>query len=68
MIILYSFRYPDPIKPGRLVKSRYKATRDDILSRHPGAIIDEESAEMREAPDDHAKLQASHLMARRGQE
>jgi hypothetical protein len=35
---LFLFRYRDPVT-GRMVRSRYRAAREEIEQRHPGAEV-----------------------------
>jgi hypothetical protein len=48
---LFFFRYRDALT-GRSVRSRYRATREDIQERHPGAEVLEDTIERREVPDE----------------
>jgi hypothetical protein len=47
---LFFFRYRDPLT-GRTVRSRYRATREDIEQRHPGAEVLEGTIERRDVPE-----------------
>jgi hypothetical protein len=48
---LFLFRFRDPLT-GRMVRSRYRATRAEIERRHPGAEVLEDSIERRQVPDE----------------
>ena len=50
-IELFTWRVPHRLKAGVTYLTRYKMTREEAQTRHPGALCVESSRELREVPD-----------------